>query len=63
MEAFICMETQWNYGGMSGRPVGMRYEALPVVLSALGIADADRGEVFAGLRLMERATLEEVCRG
>lgn len=57
------METQWNYGGMSGRPIGMRYEALPVVLSAIGIADADRGEVFAGVRLMERATLEEVRRG
>lgn len=63
MEAFIAMETQWNYGGMSGRPIGMRYEALPVVLSAIGIADADRGEVFAGVRLMERATLEEVRRG
>ncbi len=63
MEAFIGMETQWNYGGMSGRPIGMRYEALPVVLSAIGIADADRGEVFAGVRLMERATLEEVRRG
>lgn len=63
MEAFIGMETQWNCGGMSGRPIGMRYEALPVVLSAIGIADADRGEVFAGVRLMERATLEEVRRG
>ena len=63
VEVFSGMETQWNYSGMGGRPIGMRYESLPVVLDAVSIPPAERPEVFAGLRLMERATLDEVNRG
>jgi hypothetical protein len=36
----------------------LRYEALtPLLLDCLGVPDADRATVFAGLRVMERAAL------
>lgn len=37
LQVFQAMRTQWNVG-MSG-PIGLRYEALPVVMSDLAIDD------------------------
>lgn len=33
--------------------IGMRYEALPVVLDVLQVPDADRLDVFDGFRVIE----------
>jgi len=57
VEVFLAMDTQWHTGGMSGRPIGLRYESLPVVLRALEVPKSERAPVFAGLRTMERAAL------
>jgi len=48
------MQTQWTVGASTA--VGLRYEALPVVFDLLGVA-GDRGELFAGLRVMEGEVL------
>lgn len=61
VEVFIAMGTQWNVG-MSGA-IGLRYEALPTVLDAIGVAAADHADVFTGLRVMERAALEAMRDG
>lgn len=57
VEVFADMMTQWNVG--PGGVVGLRYEALPVVLDLHAIPATDRPGVFAGLRVMERAALEQ----
>lgn len=56
VEVFADMMTQWNVGGAG--VVGLRYEALPIVLDLRGVAAADRADIVAGLRVMERAALE-----
>lgn len=61
IKAFIGMGTQWNVG-LSG-VIGLRYEALPIVMRLIGVPSAERGNVFAGLRIMERAAIEEMRRG
>lgn len=49
-------ETQWARGP-DGRPVGLRYEALPVVMDFLDVPAGERREVFEGVRVMEAAGL------
>lgn len=61
VKVFIAMGTQWNVG-MAGA-IGLRYEALPVVMKLTNVPPAERASVFAGLRLMERAALEEFSHG
>ena len=56
VEVFAGMMTQWNVGASGA--VGLRYEAMPIVMRARGIPSALRGDVFDGLRVMERAALE-----
>jgi hypothetical protein len=51
------MGTQWHTVGMSGKPIGLRYESLPVVLRSLRVPKRERSLVFAGLRTMERSAL------
>jgi len=55
---FADMMSQWNVG-MSG-VVGMRYESLPLLLLINGIGADQKREVFYGLRVMERAAVEEI---
>jgi len=55
MEVFGDMLTQWNVG--PGGVVGLRYEALPMLMRLHGVAAADRRDVFRGVRVMERAAL------
>jgi len=45
------MGSQLNIG--MGGAIGMRYEALPVVLDVMQIPAADRLDVFDGLRIVE----------
>ncbi len=46
------MATQWHISA-SGNPTGLRYEALPFVLSALEVPPAEHGPVFADLQALE----------
>ncbi|MHB0925885.1 MAG: DUF1799 domain-containing protein [Gallionellaceae bacterium] len=57
-QVFSAMLSQWNVG-MNG-VIGLRYEALPLVLELHGIEAEQRREVFDGLRVMERAAVEEI---
>jgi hypothetical protein len=61
VEVFVSMITQWNVGPAGA--IGLRYESLPIVFDSHGIAPEDRGGVFAGLRVMERAALESFKNG
>lgn len=56
VEVFLAMGTQWNVG-MQGA-TGLRYESLPAVLRYCAVPRTAHGNVFAGLRVMERAFLE-----
>jgi hypothetical protein len=56
MQVFRRMLTQWNVGGLGG-VVGLRYEALPVVLQACAVPRRDWGEVVDCLQVMERRAL------
>jgi hypothetical protein len=51
MEVAVRMVSQLNVG-MNGL-IGMRYEALPVVLDVLQVPAADRLDVFDGFRVIE----------
>ncbi len=53
---FASAFTQWQVSH-SG-PVGLRYEALPVLRDAQGIAPADWPQVLADLQVMEQQALE-----
>lgn len=55
---FADMLTQWNIG-MNGA-IGLRYEALPLVLEMHGVVADQRREVFDGLRVMERAAVQQI---
>lgn len=57
-QVFAAMLSQWNVG-MNGA-IGLRYEALPLVLELHCIEAEQRREVFDGLRVMERAAVEEI---
>jgi len=62
---FQGMATQWNWsvmgaGGIIGRmATGLRYEALPAVSAALGLA-VDR-QMFADLQLIEAEALSAMA--
>ena len=53
---FASMLTQWSVG--PGGPVGLRYEALPIVLRLRGIPRAEWSELFEGIRVMESEALK-----
>lgn len=50
---FRRMLTQLNMGAMGG-VIGLRYEALPIVLRACQVPRADLPEVLDSLQVMER---------
>lgn len=56
--AFSDLMSQWNVG-MSG-VIGLRYEALPLVLEMHGIKRKRQLEMFDGLRVMESAAITEI---
>lgn len=59
VEAFAALGTQWRvvagFGGAFWQ--GLDYAAIPATLDLMGVPAERRGEVFAGLRLMEAAAL------
>ena len=61
VEVFADMLTQWNVGGAG--VVGLRYESLPLLLDLRAVPAADRPDLVAGLRVMERAALEHFRHG
>lgn len=50
---FSRMTTQLLVGGTGG-VLGLRYEALPVVMGGLGLSTIDQAEVFKVLQVMEQ---------
>lgn len=58
VNVFIAMSTQWRTAGMVGVPTGLDYSALPTVMGLCEVAEADRAEVFEGVRILEDAALE-----
>lgn len=59
LEVFADMLSQWNVGGMGG-VIGLRYEALPLVFRMHGIKRERQREIFEGLRVMERAAVQQL---
>lgn len=57
LELFRALTTQWNLSS-HGRLIGLRYEALPVVMDLLGIPRRKRPYVFWALSVMESAVME-----
>lgn len=55
VRVFAAMGTQWNVG--MGGPVGMRYEALQVVLDMHEVPAGERPHVFECVRVMESEAL------
>lgn len=58
VEVFAHLGTQWRIGARG--PIGLDYSAIPVVLQLLQVAAEQHAEVFAGIRIMEHAALEEM---
>lgn len=58
MRVFADMMSQWNVG--TGGVIGLRYEALPLVLEIHGIRRKRQRDIFDGLRVMERAAVQEM---
>lgn len=58
LEVFADLMSQWNVG-MNG-VIGLRYEALPLVFKLHSIKRKRQMELFDGLRVMERAAINEI---
>lgn len=57
LQIFSALSTQWNVG-MSG-PVGMRYEAFPVIFKAFAVKKQKaHAEMMYLLRIMENEALQ-----
>lgn len=65
MRAFCALaQTQWQVVVGLDRMayIGLRYEALPMVLDMLAVPAAERFDVFWGLQVMERVAVRELNR-
>lgn len=56
VEVFDALGTQWAVAP-SGKAIGLRYEAMPLVMRIHAVAPADRRQVFEDVRVMENAVL------
>lgn len=54
MCAWVAVQTQWRYAGMTGIPTGLDYAGCRAAVAALGLRWR---AVFEGLRLMELEVL------
>lgn len=54
-QVFSALATQWNVG--PSRAIGLRYEAIPVVLKMGGVQDKEHAQILQDLRVMEREAL------
>lgn len=50
------MSTQWRIGNAGA--IGLDYSVLPVVMRMTGVMQAERADVFDGIRTMEDVALE-----
>lgn len=57
LRLFLALDTQWNYAGLAGVRVGLRYEAVEPVIRALPDLEQPYPELFARLRLIEAAAV------
>lgn len=57
VELFLACATQWHRAGMAGLPTGLDYVALEAAMRMTGVADTDRPELFAAVRIIEHAAL------
>lgn len=57
VQLMLASSTQWVYAGMQGTPVGLRYEALPMLRTVLGIDEADWPRVFRQVQILEHEVL------
>ncbi|MEG1971422.1 MAG: DUF1799 domain-containing protein [Burkholderiaceae bacterium] len=55
VNVFHALLTQWAVGPVGA--VGLRYEAIPVVLRLMGVARSVWADTFAALRVMEAEAL------
>lgn len=56
VHAFLACATQWDRS-RDDRPIGIRYEALEIVMRRMRLADPD--DVFWRVRVMENAAVRE----
>ena len=57
LQVFSRMTTQLIVGGMGG-VIGLRYEALPLMLRICGVKRADEADVVNGVQVMEREMVQ-----
>ena len=57
VRAFEALGTQWLKDAFTGAAIGLRYEAVPMVLQMLAIPRREWPDAFEALRVMERAAL------
>lgn len=62
LQLWFAVQTQWQYGPR-GQEVGMKYEGVESCMRLQGIPEAERAELFDGLRAMEVAALNEWAEG
>lgn len=55
---FVSLLSQWRVGAAGA--TGLDYTAIPVVFELLGIPKAERAAIFADIRVMEDAALEQM---
>lgn len=55
VRVFMGAATQWNVG-MAGR-LGLRYEALPMLMRYCDVSVAEEARVFAGVQVLEAELL------
>lgn len=56
VSAFMAAQTQWAVG--PGGVVGLRYEALPMLLECQGVPRAQWPQLMADLQVLERRAIE-----
>lgn len=57
LQLFLRLQTQWHHGP-TGRPEGLRYEAVHVRMLGMGVPEAERAALWDQLEDMEHAVLE-----
>lgn len=61
LQVFAALATQWNVG--QAATIGLRYEAMPVVLQMVGIPKKQQAVVMQDVREMESEALRLFNRG
>ena len=56
-DLWLCLQTQWRVG--MGGATGLDYAGVQAAMQLMGIARRERGELFALVRAMEGAALDE----